>query len=526
MLPGLPVFVIVAFCAMTAFAGEAAVKKPSPGNTTYYLDAAKGDDANAGTSPAKAWKTLDRANQTAFAAGDKLLLEGGQKFAGTLAIGKEAQGTKEKPIVVSSTGQGPATIDGGKGSGIRLDGCAFVHVRGLNLIGCGRKDGNDGNGLEVNVTKSVEVDRVEVSGFRLSGISTGGDVDTRITNVNAHDNGFAGISTCGGYGKPRTTNLYIGHCVAHDNPGDPKNLKNHSGNGIVVGQLDGGLVEYCEAYNNGWDMPRKGNGPVGIWGWEAHRLTIQFCISHDNKTQKGAVDGGGFDFDGGMVDSILQYNLSYNNHGAGYLLCQYPGASVWKNNICRYNITINDAQTNHEAGIHFWEGEKNFSDAFVYNNLIVNSRHAVKSTGDVAGLVFRNNIFFSDSDSIDGPLKKARFEGNLYGSPKGAGVFRDGKTAFKTLEEWAKATGQETVGGNVVGVVADPRVNLPSKLEELPKDPAELGKMLFGRLLAGSPCAGAAVPVPDNGGRDLWGNPVPKDGPKNIGPCDGAPIAK
>jgi hypothetical protein len=254
--------ILIALCATAGlFAGEGTdvKKKPSPGNTTYYLDAVKGDDANAGTSAEKAWKTIDRANQTAFAAGDKLLLAGGQKFAGTLAIGKEAQGTKEKPIIVSSSGQGRATIDGGKVSGIRLDGCAFVQIRELNLTGCGRKEGNDGSGIEVTTTKNVEIDQVDTSGFRLCGITTGGDADTRITNVNAHDNGFAGISTCGGYGKPRTTNLYIGHCVAHDNPGDPKNLNNHSGNGIVVGQLDGGLIEYCEAYNNGWDMPRKGN---------------------------------------------------------------------------------------------------------------------------------------------------------------------------------------------------------------------------------------------------------------------------
>ena len=302
-------------------AGEA---RPSPGNTLYHVNAAKGDDANAGTSPEQAWRTIDRANRTAFTAGDKLLLAGGQTYPGTLFIGREVRGTKENPIVISSFGQGRATIDGGKGSGIRLDGCAHVQVRELNLIGCGRHDGNGGDGIEVFGTKGIEVDRVDVSGFRLSGIATRGDADTRITCVEAHDNGFAGISSGSGYGHPRTTNLYVGYCVAHDNPGDPMNMDNHSGNGIVVGQLDDGLVEYCEAYNNGWDMPRKGNGPVGIWGWEAHRLTIQLCISHDNKTANGAADGGGFDFDGGMVDSVLQYNLSYNNQGSGYLLCQYP----------------------------------------------------------------------------------------------------------------------------------------------------------------------------------------------------------
>ena len=100
-------------------------------------------------------------------------------------------------------------------------------------------------------------------------------------------------------------------------PGDPSNLTNHSGNGIVVGNVSDAIIEYCEASNNGWDMPRKGNGPVGIWAWNADRVTIQFCISHDNKSPGD--DGGGFDLDGGVTNSVLQYNLSYNNDGPGLL---------------------------------------------------------------------------------------------------------------------------------------------------------------------------------------------------------------
>jgi hypothetical protein len=50
---------------------------------------------------------------------------------------------------------------------------------------------------------------------------------------------------------------------AHLQPGDPSILNNHSGNGIVVGNAEKVTIEYCEAANNGWDMPRQGNGPVG-----------------------------------------------------------------------------------------------------------------------------------------------------------------------------------------------------------------------------------------------------------------------
>ena len=58
---------------------------------------------------------------------------------------------------------------------------------------------------------------------------------------------------------------------------------------------------------------RGRNGPVGIWGYESDRLTIQYCFSHDNKTSPEGLDGGGFDFDGGITNSLMQYNLAMNN---------------------------------------------------------------------------------------------------------------------------------------------------------------------------------------------------------------------
>jgi len=476
----------------------------SPGNITYYVDAQNGDDRAAGTAAQRAWKSVARANATAFAPGDKLLFAGGQTFKGTLTFLKAQSGAKERPVVVSSFGQGRATIDGGTDCGFVLTDCEYVAVKELNFAGCGRKNGSNGSGINLTRTRNVELDAIEASGFRNAGVATAGDENTRITRVYAHDNGFAGITTSGGGGgMPRTKNLYIAHCVAENNPGDPKNLTNHSGNGIVVGGLDGALIEYCEAFNNGWDMPRQGNGPVGIWGWQCERLTIQFCISHDNKTQKGAWDGGGFDFDGGMTNSILQYNLSYNNHGAGFLLCQYPGATRWQHNICRYNLSLNDGLTNHDSGIHFWAGGPEISDALVYNNVVVNGKHAVKSTHDIAGLVFQNNIFISDGESIAGPLHKARFENNLYWPRKGRAVF-----GGQTLEAWAKATGQETVDGKLIALFGDPKLVLPGKDEKLPTDPQKLAAMPFCRLLEGVPCIGAGISIQDNGGRDFFGNKV------------------
>jgi hypothetical protein len=482
------------------------------------VDGEEGDDSNAGTSPQKAWRSIGRANQVDYEPGDQLLLAGGQSYAGTLLFQQEDSGTKERSVRVSSFGTGRAAIRGGTGSGFQLHGCAYVTVANLAFAGCGRRDGNDGNGVELRRTRFVELDSLEVSGFRLSGIAAAGDEHTRITRVDAHDNGFAGISTdpLRG-GGPRAKDLYIGYCVARNNPGDPKNLTNHSGNGIVVGGVDGALIEYCEAFDNGWDMPRTGNGPVGIWGWDCDGLVIQHCISHDNKTAAGAFDGGGFDLDGGATRSILQYNLSYHNHGCGYLLCQYPGAARWKDNICRYNISVNDGLTNHFSGIYFWAGDQGISDAQVYNNVIINPRRAICTTHDIPELVFRNNILMADEAVTAGPLHRAVFENNLYRTGEKGVVFRDGNDVFPTLAQWAQATGKEMVKGRLAGLTEDPKLVLPGSLKELPTDPRQLRTMPFYRLQAGSPCIGAGMVIDGNGGRDFFGNPLDAARPPALG---------
>ena len=303
--------VIAFICATTAFGGVALC-------ADYYVSAT-GNDANPGTRQ-QPWATLERVSRQDFQPGDRLLLQSGSAFKGTLELTERDSGAERRPVVVTSDGRGRATIDGGNGRAISCTGCRYVAFRNLNLVGAGRKAGNTDSGLFLEGGSDVEVDGIDVSGFRKSGVEVNGVDRARILRVHAHENGFAGISSDG----PVSHDLYIGYSLAENNPGDPTALKNHSGNGIVVGYASRAVIEYSEARYNGWDMPWTGNGPVGIWAYESDRVTIQFCVSHHNRST--AEDGGGFDFDGGMTNSVLQFNYSHSNFGTGYLICQYDGA--------------------------------------------------------------------------------------------------------------------------------------------------------------------------------------------------------
>lgn len=440
--------------------------------STYYVDALSGNDANSG-SLEKPFKTIERVNRLKLQPGNSVYFTGGQTFAGNLHF-KGISGTKEKSIKLTSYGSGRATIDAKNGTALKADSCKWLQVINLKVTGNGRLSGNTGSGIEFRKTHDCSIDKVEASGFLWSGVKAISGKNLRITNVYAHDNGFSGINVesdgqdaggLEGSGQKSFHNLYIANCVAENNPGCPEVKNNHSGNGILIGGVTKGTIEYCEAMNNGWDMPRDGNGPVGIWSYQSDSITIQYCYSHNNKTSPNGKDGGGFDFDGGMTNSVMQFNLSANNEGAGYGLFQYYGASIWKNNVIRNNISYNDGCKNGQSGFLMWVGTGSpepISDCTVYENTVVNCYgHAVSfEPGDYPGFNFRNNTFVLTGKPV------TYVNGNYSGA------------TFEKNQAWAiDSKIRLTFPEDKDVQLTDPKIKLPAKDIELPKNVADLKEM-------------------------------------------------
>jgi hypothetical protein len=486
------------------------------GARDYYVSPG-GDDAADGTQ-AGPWRSIARVNAQAFQPGDRILFEGGEAFAGTLELKEADSGVPGSEVVVTTWGSERAIIDGGGAPAILADGCRHVAIRNLTLRGAGRKTGNTGSGLVVTGAESVEIEGIEVFGFRRSGIELSGVRNARVTHVYAHQNGFAGISS----GGEVSSNLYFAFCLLENNPGDPTIRANHSGNGIVIGMAEGAVIEYCEARYNGWDQPWTGNGPVGIWAYRSDNVVIQFCVAHHNRST--AHDGGGFDFDGGMTNSILQYNYSHSNFGCGYLICQYEDAGRFADNIVRYNISQDDGLKDHDAGIFVWVGGAEMVSTLVHNNTIFNTKGAAVAFGvssryadQLPTITFHNNIFVSQGPQIRGGSEKGRFIGNQYWSMGERGFNVD---EYKDFAEWVAATGQETHEGNVVGLFADPLLRKDGN--GLLTDPLKLATLREYRLLPGSPAIDAGLDLRgdfglDPGKRDYYGTPLPANGGLDMG---------
>ncbi|MEO5891531.1 MAG: right-handed parallel beta-helix repeat-containing protein [Ferruginibacter sp.] len=423
----------------------------------YYLHLS-GDDNNTGTR-SKPWKTIQKISTVQLGSGDSILFKAGQVFKGTLQP-VYISGTSGKPLMITTYGKGRAVIDAGNSSAIIIEKARLVTIKNLELKGAGRKDGNTGDGIAITNCRNIMIDDIEASGFRNAGVSVTTSSNIRITKVEAHDNGFAGISITGEYQLKKTCqNIYIGYCSAYNNPGSPVILDNHSGNGIVAGSCSKLMIEYCVAFNNGWDMPRKGNGPVGIWCYEADSAIIQHCISYRNKTSAGGDDGGGYDLDGGVTNSIIQYCLSYENQGSGFGIFQYAGASAWHNNVIRYNISENDGTVSAaRAGIYIWNSSDDatqFYNCLFYNNTIYNDKgSAINFAGESKRnkFAFFNNIFLGGDSLLKGKRTNDVFLGNNWWSKKNK-FYIEG---IVDLNEWAKKSGQETLAGKVVGSNIDP----------------------------------------------------------------------
>ncbi len=413
----------------------------------YYVSLF-GDDSNLGTSETCPWQSIARVNAAQVLPGDAVLFQAKQTFPGSLRLQSSrhtpcavTKSSRHTPcaVTISSYGSGRATIDAGEGTGFIAKNMGGVHLSKLNFVGAGAFENTNSGILFMNTLpggiklRDIRIHRVDVSDFKHSGIrfvaeppdgSWSGFRDVNITYTTSHDNGDAGISCIGVWNPEREgyahADFYLGNCSVYKNAGIP-GKGSHSGNGIVLAQVDGAVIERCRAYENGGLNDYEGGGPVGIWAWDANRVVIQFNESHHNRTGSSK-DGGGFDLDGGVRNSTVQHNYSHDNDGPGYLLAQFSDARAFYGNVLRHNVSVNDGRKNRYGGIHLWStgASGGITDTTFYANTISTTRAA---NGNPAAV-----------DCVSEGIRNIRFYNNRF-QTDGKAVFVRGKTNPNVLFE-------------------------------------------------------------------------------------------
>lgn len=452
---------------------------------TFYIKPNGNNTAN-GNSIANAWQSIAQINVTTFTAGDTILFEGGSTFNGSMYFSPASNGTSKLPIVVSSYGNGKATIYAANSYGLFAYNNQGYKIDNINFEGSGYTLNNDVGlffymDLPNNQSLSnITIANVEVKGFRKAGIeisaypsdgSRSGYHNVNILNSIAYNNGSVGITIIGNFKTSDTLfnhkNIQILNCIAHHNDGI-LGSNSHTGNGILVGQTDSCVIAFCEAYENGKNNNFAGGGPAGIWTWDSKFVKIEYCYAHHNRTQTG--DGDGFDLDGGVQNSIIQYNYAHDNDGPGLLIAQFTGARKMKNNIVRYNISENDGRG---LGALIWSGDPagtiTAEKIDFYNNTIIidtignpfaNAALAVYNNyGSMKDIRVCNNIIMAKNNAnlLDlNPCLNLKFYNNAYFDFGNGFKFKDNGVTYNSLNNWRSATNQEIYGGKNVGFRINP----------------------------------------------------------------------
>lgn len=413
----------------------------------YYVNAYYGNDSADGKSTITAWRSLERAGQHQYQAGDSLLLHAEQIHEGILRV--NGSGTKRQPITLTRYEAGARPLLQGNGLAPatlhlqNVDGWEIRQIRVSNY-GADRAAGRTGIWWELNdygeaayaKIDSVEVCDVNGSLVKKEGggagiiFSNGGKLkpsrfkEIIITNNTVKRTERNGILINGNWSR---TAWFPNEKVLIRN----NHLEGVPGDGIVPIGCDGALIEH----NVMRDCPRllpDTEAAAGIWPWSCDNTVIQYNEVSDHKAPW---DAQGFDSDWNCRNTRIQYNYSHDNEGGFLLICNdgdvgAPNSIGNSGTVVRYNISVNDGSRlkGKHAGfspvIHI---PGPVSDTKIYNNLIIVPAERSKDAdstliafdnwgGYADGTLIANNIFYALSpvDYVTDQATGIRYANNAY----------------------------------------------------------------------------------------------------------------
>jgi hypothetical protein len=411
----------------------------------YYISSSTGNDTGDGSKskPYKSFTKFDTSNTLKVTGGDSILLKGGDTFNSTLTV--YANGTSTADIVVSSydnvvgseTNNAVIKITSSSANGISTYG-SFLTIRDLIISGPWDQyntTGSSGSGILLAATSS-NVGSVAVIGCDVSGFNWGinayySNTPTKnvFTTVNlmynfVHDCGKAGIDISAGVPTSDNHIYAYGNLISYKNYiynnlagtcTDPYKC-GHNGDGAVFGSFAKGCMSHNVVFHNGWLNKSIGAGPAGFWVWDSDSVIMEYNEAYDCGTKPGAGDGDAFDLDGGVTNTVLQYNYSHDNWAAGYLVWEYGSPRVKNsNNTIRYNISENDnlgypdADYNRKTFAGITISPESCTGTKVYNNTVI-SRNGpclrLKGSSVATDSLNRiyNNIFYSTATPYSGVI--------------------------------------------------------------------------------------------------------------------------
>ena len=487
--------------------------------TTWYIDAKNGNDTYNGQSPDSAWCSLEKINSLIFQPGDTILFRTGCNWIGQLS--PQGTGEKSRPMVIDKYGQDSLPVINGNGMTgegvVRLYNQSFWEINNLEITNNAIEQG-DRRGIEIKASDFGLMQHIYLKNLHIhhiKGLEGHGNTEKRTAGIY-----FATVSDT--ITPTRFDDILVEGCKIHhiynqgivtnnetgmgDYPGTGsfhdkkftnlrirKNTIHHiSKNAMIIRLCDSTcVVEYNVCYETALSETAMTGKPIDssrrhgntMFSRSCNGTVFQFNEGYLNRGE--AYDGSMYDADLSSPNCIFQYSYSHDNaHGLFWVCTTKQDSGV----ICRYNISQND------RGIIICPNYA-FKSVYIYNNVIfvgegtspriIDERRQREKT-----YYFYNNIIYNMSEDATYKWEsgtKRNFSSNVfYGiHPADEPVDKDKITAGPKFD------GPGTGGFGIHSLSGY-------------------------KLQPGSPCINAGFLIPNNGGRDYWGNKI-TDGKPDIG---------
>jgi hypothetical protein len=506
---GLVPFLGLLAVVLLVLPGNGFYKQVAVSGAVYYVDSRGGDDANVGTKPDAAWKTLEKVNATTFRPGDRILLRSSSVWRGQLW--PKGSGTERYPITLDMYGGGVKPVINGDAlfeDAVLLKNQEYWEIENLEITNTGRERAVR-RGVHVALENFGEahhiylrsltihdvngVDNVKPNGG-INYTSVGDHKPSRFVDLRLENNDIYHVDRSGIFGwsdRWERSKWYASlDVVVRGNQ-----LHDIGGDGIVVVATDGALIEHnVVAHAN----QRSEGYNVAIWAWSADNTAIQYNEAYGTKGQR---DGEGFDSDWNSRNTVIQYNYSHDNDGGFLLICNEGGHNSEESagntgTVVRYNISQNDRT----RGINIAGPVK---DSLIYNNtiyvgpdrkvdlLLFSDWHGWSESSH-----FYNNIFYA-AGAARFSYAISRASDGAYVAARGFGESND------NLFDANIYYGMEVPGNDPHALTVDPLLVAPGQ--------GSMGRLSLSgyRLLPASPAKKTGRFIEKSGGHDFWGNREP-----------------
>ncbi len=415
---------------------------------TYYIDASNGNDKHRGTSPEKAWKTLEKTRHLSLKAGDRILLKRGETFVGELFV--SGQGEKENPIVIDAYGTGEKPCIQGKDTSlfaVCLFNSEYIELKNLEVVNHGSKRLPKRTGVKVHLKDFGTARNTLLQGLDIHDVNgslvkkEGGGSGIWIVNEgDSVPSAFDGltIEDCTVKRCERNAMIWSGYW-RRDRWNPNKNvvvrrnlIEEVPGDGIVPIGCDSAIIEY-NIMRNCPDLLPPGEAAAGIWPWSCDNTIIRF---NEAAQHKAPWDAQGYDSDYNCRNTCIEYNYSHDNDGGFLLICSDGGSKMPynignQNSVIRYNISINDGLRQRATHTGYFSPAIHIAgpatQSLIYRNIIhLNEK---QQPSDHRGFVcftswggwadttrIEENLFYSNgpAEFSEAEAKNNRFKANYY----------------------------------------------------------------------------------------------------------------